>query len=164
MPASHPRITHVQAGEGKAFWVMTSLVTCKVGSQDTGGRYSVFESLDQPNSGPPMHVHHREDESYYILEGEYEIHRVDEPPMRATVGAFVYVPRDTIHTYKNVAAIPGRMVVITTPAGLEGFFAEVGQPATDRSSPPVLSGPPDIAKMAAIARRYDLEITGPPPR
>jgi mannose-6-phosphate isomerase-like protein (cupin superfamily) len=154
----------VPAGEGKAFWVMTSLVTCKVGSQDTQGRYSLFESLDQPNSGPPMHVHHREDESYYILEGDYEIHREGEAPLRATAGAFVHVPRGTIHTYKNVAATPGRMVVMTTPAGLEGFFAEVGQPATDRSSPPVLVGPPDLGKMAAIARKYELEITGPPPR
>jgi hypothetical protein len=56
------------------------------------------------------------------------------------------------------------MVVMTTPAGLEGFFAEVGQSGTDCSSPPVLAGPTDLGKMAAIARKYELEITGPPPR
>jgi len=56
------------------------------------------------------------------------------------------------------------MVAVTTPGGLEGFFEEVGLPATDRSSPPLLAGPPELGKMAATARKYDLEITGPPPR
>ena len=162
MQTNHPGVTLVPTGEGKAFWVTTSLVTCKIVSQDTEGRFSLFESLDQPDSGPPMHVHHREDESYYILQGDYEIHREGEAPLRATVGACVHVPRGTIHTYKNIASTPGRMVVITTPGGLEGFFAEAGQPATGLTSPPTEL--PDFGKMAAIARKYEMEITGPPPR
>ena len=164
MQASRPSLIHVEAGEGQAFWVGTSLVTCKAGSLETDGQYSVFESRDQPQSGPPMHIHHREDESYYILEGDYEIHRQGLPPVKAGVGAFVFVAKGTAHTYKNVAATPGRMVVITAPAGLETFFEEVGERATDTTSVPVLSGPPDLARMAAIARKHDLEIVGPPPR
>ena len=160
MQASHLGIIHVEAGEGKAFWVGTSLVTCKVGSEDTEGRYSLFESCDQPHSGPPMHVHHREDESYYILEGVYEFHTPGSPPLRASPGSFVYIPRDVIHTYKNGASTPGRMVVLAVPAGLEQFFAEIGQLVVDSSTLP--SSLPDLAQMAAIARKHDLEVVGPP--
>lgn len=73
MQASHLGFIHVEAGKGKAFWVGTSLVTCKAISEDTGGLYSLFESQDQPHSGSPMHVHHREDESYYILVGWWSL-------------------------------------------------------------------------------------------
>lgn len=160
MHEGHLGIIHVEAGEGRAFWVGTSLVICKAGSLETEGRYAMFESCDQPHSGPPMHVHHREDESYYILEGDYEFHTPGAPPVRSRPGAFVHIPRDVVHTYKNVAATPGRMVVLTVPAGLERFFAEIGQPVVDPSTPP--SSLPDLAQMAAIARKYDLEVVGPP--
>ncbi|HMA36891.1 MAG TPA: hypothetical protein VKY74_20720 [Chloroflexia bacterium] len=58
----------------------------------------------------------------------------------------------------------GYTIVVTSPAGLEDFFAEVGIAATDPATPPVVSGLPDMERMAAIARKYELEITGPPVR
>jgi mannose-6-phosphate isomerase-like protein (cupin superfamily) len=164
MVESVSEVVHVQPGAGPAVWVGTSLVTCKAVAVDTQGRYSLFESRDQPHSGPPMHIHHHEDESYYILEGEYDFHRVGLPPLHATAGSFVYVPIHMAHTYTNVGDTPGRMVVVTAPAGLERFFLDVGQPAVDLTTPPILTAPPDLVRMAAIGRKYELEIVGPPPR
>jgi oxalate decarboxylase/phosphoglucose isomerase-like protein (cupin superfamily) len=111
-----------------------------------------------------MHVHHRDDEAYYILEGQYEIYRANEPPTKATPGSFIYFPKGVAHTYKNVGKGPGRMLVVNTRAGLERFVEEVGQSATDTSSPPIHAGTPDFGKMIEIAQKYDVEIIGSAPR
>jgi mannose-6-phosphate isomerase-like protein (cupin superfamily) len=164
LDTSNHIIKQIQSGEGKSFWVGTSLVTCKAERVITDGWYSLFEVIDQPQSGPPGHVHHRDDEAYYILEGKYEIYRANEPPTKATTGSFLYFPQGVAHTYKNVGKAPGRMLVVNTRAGLERFVEEVGQPATGTSSPPALAGPPDFGKMVEIARKYDIEIIGPASR
>jgi quercetin dioxygenase-like cupin family protein len=142
-----------------------SLVTCKASSEETGGQYALFEVWDAPHSGPPLHVHRREDESYYILEGDYEIHLPDAAePLRAGAGAYIAVARGTVHTYVCAGPGRGRMLVLATPGGLERFFAELGEPAVDREHPPAPAGPPDVGRMVAIANKYGIEIVGPPPR
>ncbi len=158
MDTSNHVIKQIQSGEDKSFWVGTSLVKCKAESVITHGRYSLFELIDQPQNGPPRHVHHRDDEAYYILEGKYEVYRANEPLTKATTGSFIYFPKGVVHTYKNVGKGSGRMLVVNTRAGLERFFEEVGQPATDTSSPPILAKAPDFGKMIEIARKYDIEI------
>src|SRR5690349_1921011 len=100
MTLDNKSINLVGPREGRAYWVGSSLVTCKAGSEETDGRYSLFECVDAPMSGPPMHIHHREDESYFILEGTYEIYRDGSEPLRASMGAFAYVPKGVNHTYK----------------------------------------------------------------
>jgi mannose-6-phosphate isomerase-like protein (cupin superfamily) len=157
-------IKQIQPGEDKSFWVGTSLVTCKAESVIIHGYYSLLELIDQPQNGPPMHVHHRDDEAYYILEGQYEIYRANEPPTKAAPGSFIYFPKGVAHTYKNVGKGPGRMLVVNTRAGLERFVEEVGQSATDTSSPPIHAGTPDFGKMIEIAQKYDIEIIGSAPR
>ena len=158
-------IRHVEKGGGPAYWEMgEGLVTCKATSEETEGRYALFEVWDAPFSGPPMHVHRNEDEAYYILEGAYEIHYPDAPPIHAAPGAYVYVARGTVHTYRCAGPDRGRMLVMSTPAGLERFFAELGEPALDREHPPAPSGPPDFDRVMAIARKYGIDVVGPPPR
>jgi hypothetical protein len=77
----------------------------------------------------------------------------------AGAGSFVYVPRGTVHSFTNVGKTPGRLLVLSTPAGgTEGFFFEVGEPATDRSSRPPTSGIPDVAKLKQIARMHGSDI------
>ena len=164
MDISNHVIKQIQQGEDKSFWVGTSLVKCKAESVIIHGRYSLFELIDQPQNGPPRHVHHRDDEAYYILEGQYEIYRANEPPTKAAPGSFIYFPKGVAHTYKNVGKGPGRMLVVNTRAGLERFVEEVGQSATDTSSPPIHAGTPDFGKMIEIAQKYDIEIIGSAPR
>jgi quercetin dioxygenase-like cupin family protein len=138
-------ITHVKPNAGDAYWQMgAALVTFKATSAETEGRYSLFEVEDEPGSGPPMHRHQREDEAYYILEGNYEIHYPGGTTLTLDPGAFVHVPRGTVHTYKCVGDSRGRMLVMASPAGMENFFAELGERAVDLDHPPVPTGPPRL--------------------
>ena len=105
---------------------------------------------------PPPHIHHREDETFYILEGEFSLLRGDQT-FAATAGSLVYIPKGTLHTFKNVGISPGRFLVVITPAGFEKFFEEIGELATDKSSPPPFS-PATVEKLMALAPRYNLEV------
>ena len=85
-----------------------------------------MEFLVPPHHGPPPHVHRREDEVFYVLEGEFEF-TVAGQTIRATAGQTLYGKRDVPHTFKNVGDKAGRMIVVVAPAGLEKFFAEIGR-------------------------------------
>jgi len=95
-----------------------------------------------------------------VLEGKLEF-RLGRHTLRATNGSVIYVPRDVLHTFKNVGTTPSRMLVLVTPAGLERFFEEAGEPATDPSSPPPF-GQVEIEKLLAVAPKYGQEIPPPP--
>ena len=94
-----------------------------------------------------------------MLEGELEF-VVGERTLSASAGSVVYAPRGVLHSFRNVGTGHSRMAVIITPAGLEKFFEEVGEPVTDPSSPP--EGPHDIERLVAVARKYGMEIPPPP--
>ena len=154
--------THHAPREGRAFWIPGGmLVAFKATGEDTGGAYSLFELTAQPQGGPPPHKH-RDDEGFYVLEGEFEFLRGDGT-IGANAGSFVHVPKGTVHTFKNVGPTPGRLLITASPAGPhERFFEEVGEPATDRTSPPASEGPPDIEGLVAAAARHGIEILLPP--
>jgi quercetin dioxygenase-like cupin family protein len=152
----------VGPGEGQALWVLGELVTYKVTAEQTDGAYSLFEIASWPGGGPPPHVQRHEDECFYVLEGEYEF-LDDGRTTRAGAGTLIYVPKGTLHTYKNVGDGVGRMLVSQTPGGLhERFFEELGEPAADKTVPPETQGPPDVARIVAVAARYGIEIPPPP--
>ena len=155
-------VTHVPPGEGRSLWVLGELVTYKTTSEQTGGAYSLFEVTTQPGGGVLPHIQHREDESFYILEGEYEF-LDDGCTTRAGAGSLIYVSRGTLHAHKNVGDKPARMLVSQTPGGLhERFFEELGEEARDRTKPPPLEGPPGIGRIVTIAVNYGIEIPPPP--
>jgi mannose-6-phosphate isomerase-like protein (cupin superfamily) len=153
------RAEQVAPGEGKAFWVAGDLVTFKVVSEDTDGAYSLFEVVSNPGGGPPPHVHHHEDEIFCVLEGEHEV-SIGERTIRADAGTVVYGPKNVAHAYKNVGATSGKILGFVAPAGLEGFFEEVGGEATDELSPPPF-GQKETERLLAAAPKYGIEI--PPP-
>jgi quercetin dioxygenase-like cupin family protein len=151
-------IIHVKPGEGRALWVSRELVTCKVTSEQTGGAYSLFEIMSQPQGRVPPHIQHREDECFYVLQGEFEF-LVEGRTMRVGAGSLVYVPRGNLHAYENVGNKPARMLVSQTPGGLhERFFEELGKPAEDPSVPPIDESPPGAKKITATAAKYGIEI------
>ena len=155
-------VTHVPSGEGRSLWVLGELVTYKTTSERTGGAYSLFEVTTQPGRGVLPHVQHREDESFYVLKGEYEF-LDDGGTTRAGAGSLIYVPRGNLHAHKNVGNEPARMLISQTPGGLhEHFFEEIGKPAIDRSEPSVSEGPQDMRRIIAIAVKYGIEIPPPP--
>jgi mannose-6-phosphate isomerase-like protein (cupin superfamily) len=149
--------------EGRAVWVLgTQLMTYKVSAEQTGGAYSLFEGLVPPRDGTPPHIHHREDECFYVLEGEFEF-SVGDDTVAAGVGSLIYVSKGTLHAFKNVGEGPGRLLASQTPGGLhERFFEEVGEEATDKTAPPGAAGPPGLEKIAAIAAKYGTEVPVPP--
>ena len=153
---------HIPPGEGRSLWVLGELVTYKTTSDQTGGAYALFEVTTQPRVGPPPHVQHREDESFYVLEGQYEF-LVEGRTIRAGAGSLIYVPRGNLHAHKNVGTTTGRLLVSQTPGGLhEGFFKELGEETRDRTKPPPPEGPPGIGRIVSIAVNYGIEILPPP--
>ena len=159
MEAREQTVTHLPPGEGRKIWMVgTDLITFKATGEDTNGQFFLIETLVLPGGGPPPHIHHRESERFYVLEGEFEFLARDEW-IKVAPGSFVYVPKDSLHTFKNAGDSVGRLLVIVAPAGLDKFFEEAGEPGTDISSPP---GPPDVEKLLAIAERYGTEFPPPP--
>ncbi|MBI2486598.1 MAG: quercetin 2,3-dioxygenase [Deltaproteobacteria bacterium] len=150
-----------QPGGDKSFWVLGDLYAFKVVGEETNGNYSVVEILAQQQNGPPPHIHHREDEGFYVLDGEFSFLYIDRT-FTATAGSFVHIPKGTLHTFNNVGTAPGRVLVIITPAGLEKLFEEIGEPVTDMSSPPPFN-PATIEKLLVLAPKYQLEIINIPP-
>jgi len=129
-------------------------VWVKLGGADTDGSYAITEGITPPNGGPPLHRHSREDESFYILEGEF-VFEVDGKQTKAGPGCSVFVPRGTAHLFQNIGTGVGRMLSVVQPAGLEDFFTEMS----------VASGTmqePDKAVLIPIFQKYGLELLGPP--
>jgi mannose-6-phosphate isomerase-like protein (cupin superfamily) len=144
-------VKYVPPGGARALWVWGGLV-----------RFSALGEDTSPQSGAFPHVHHEEDQAFYVLEGEHEF-VCDGQNFAAETGSFVYVPRGTVHSFTNVSTTPGRILVLSTPAGgTERFFFEVGEPATDESSPPPTSRGPesmdDVARLREIAQRHGSDI------
>ncbi len=152
-------VAHILLGEGRrSLWVMGELLTYKVPSYWTGGAYSLFEVTTQPNGGPPPHVQHREDESFYVLEGQFEFSSGEET-LRVGAGSLLYVPKGTLHAHKNVGEGVGRMLLTQTPGGLyERFFEEVGKPVDDEEGPLVFEDQPDVSRIVKVAAKYGIEI------
>ena len=155
------RAVHVAEGEGKMLWVADELMTFKVSSEDTGGMYALTDSVVPPQGEAPLHVHYREDEAFWVLEGELEI-LVGEETFRASSGSFVHLPKGVRHAYKNVGSAPARFLTLIVPAGLEKYFEEVGKPGTDLVSPPPFEEE-DIERLLALAPKYGAEILSPEP-
>lgn len=105
--------------------VLGSKVVIHIHGRETGGSLSVVEVQDEPGSGPPPHIHSFEDETFHVLEGEYELMLGGET-FQLAKGATVFAPRQVPHTFRCVGQTSGRLLVTMTPAGFEGFFEDVG--------------------------------------
>jgi len=139
----------VRQGEGRVFRVLGGdIITCKAVGADTSGSFSLFETMTPPKCGPPPHLHHREDESFYVLEGEFAF-RFGDATLRATCGDFLTAPRGLLHTFQNVGDTPGRLLIIARPSGIENFFEEFSQIPLDR--------PPDLKEVSRIGAKYGID-------
>ena len=162
--AARSSAEHLPPGEGRALWFFTDLYVAKRVSEDTGGACTLFEVTSPSQSPPAPHIHHREDETYYILEGEFEFLDEDRT-FTAGAGSVVYLPKDRLHSHRNPGDVPAKAVVLYTPAGnIEKFVEEVGKPATDPSSVPPPPEEADIERLVTIAvEKYGFEVPPPPP-
>jgi mannose-6-phosphate isomerase-like protein (cupin superfamily) len=103
-----------QRDQGESFWILGDLYTFKLSSEESIGSLAVIEHTALSGNGPPPHIHHREDESFYILDGTFSM-LVGDQTFDATAGAFVHIPKGTLHTLRKIGAKPGKVLVILTP-------------------------------------------------
>ena len=158
MKADDRGVAYVRPGEGKLSRVFEEVVTRKVASERTGGAYSLFEVVARPRGGVPPQIHHREDECFYVLEGEFEF-LVEGRAKRARAGSLLYVPKGTLHAHKNVGEGVGRMLVSQTPGGsYERFFEEIGEDTTSDIVPSFEDGSPEATRIAKFAADYGIEL------
>jgi mannose-6-phosphate isomerase-like protein (cupin superfamily) len=162
MPESAvPKPYLLRAGEGESVWSLGGRFTAKTTADVMQGRFSLVESLTFRSTEPPLHIHHREDEAWYILDGKMTFYVGDEV-LEATAGCFAFAPRGIPHTF-TVDAEPTRVLLLASPAGFENFTLELGQPAGGDAPPPGLAMPaPEV--LGPVAERYGIEVVGPPIR
>lgn len=125
-----------------------------LGGSQTGGTLEVFEDIVQPDIGPPRHIHHHQDETFFFLEGDFEV-ELDGARHRMAPGDVAFIPRGTVHAFKNVGTTPGRLRYVFSPAlKMEAMFRAF-HAALD-------SGALDADAMRDIAEQHGQSMVGPP--
>jgi quercetin dioxygenase-like cupin family protein len=127
-------------------------VVFKANAKTTNGTFTALENVVMPRLGPPQHIHVREDEMYYILDGRLRF-KMDGEFSDAPAGSFVFIPRGTPHAFQNVGDGPARILVMFTPSGMERFFEGVGA---------LSGGMPDPETFGAIYHDAWMQVVGPP--
>jgi len=150
----------LEEGEGDArWWLGVSLATIKATGKETDGRYTLVEVLEPEGEEAPLHVHHNEDEAFWVLEGELTF-EVGEETIKASPGSFLFGPKDIPHRY-TVNSGPARLLFILSPAGFEEFIYASSEPVQERTLPPAPEGPPSGAEMeqlGALVLQYGCEL------
>lgn len=137
----------VKAGEGHLLNVLGMPLRFLCDSKDTGDAWSLMEEDIPLGLGPPPHRHDW-DEAYYVIEGELDF-EMDGKPVRAKRGDFVYLPRNTVHSFKGASPSPARVLIFAVPAHSSAFFEDVNRE--------VRTVPGDLAKVPAIGKRHGIE-------
>lgn len=149
----------VASGEGLAnVWWKSGRITVKAAGAETGDAFSQIETDDPRGSGPPLHLHHNEDETFYVLDGEVTF-LVGDARVDVAAGDFLFAPRDVPHAYV-VRSERARMLVTASPGGIEQVFVSLGVPVTG-SEPPADAVMPMDEAMRLFAG-FGAEILGPP--
>ena len=147
-------------GEGRTIAVVGDVYRFLATGDETAGKYAMWEAVVPPGGGPPPHVHSREEEAFYVLEGEITFQIGDDRQV-ATAGMFANMPVGTPHSFNNESGKTAKMLISVAPAGLEQMFFEIGVsvPQGATSAPPTTKE--EIDKLASVAPRYGIEIRLP---
>jgi quercetin dioxygenase-like cupin family protein len=149
------------AGTGPATWAMGMLFERLVGAEETAGLLEASVVTQPPGQASPLHVHTREAEAWFLLEGTMT-YRAGDQLIRMAAGDFIYLPRHVPHAFRTTGTVPVRFVALALPGGLLGIYDEVGSPATERRLPDAGVSAADIGRWLELAPRYGLRVTGPP--
>jgi quercetin dioxygenase-like cupin family protein len=140
----------MDAAGGHTFRMLGTSMRLITGAANTGGRYTMLEQVIPPGWGPPRHIHSREDEIFYILEGSYELHVGDEL-RTVSAGASAILPHGIPHGFRNVAPTHSRLLCVITPGGLEEYFLALAK----------YSQPPSPGQLIELARTFGLTLLPP---
>ena len=131
------------------------LSPCKLTAEDSGGTLSAFELSALPQTGPFLHVHHREDEWYYVLSGEF-LFKAGGESHTLPVGASIWLPRGIPHVWANTSNADAKLILVCQPGGFEKFFEEMGNEMERADSTGAQN------KMKQVMTKYGMELLGPP--
>ena len=152
--ALEPVVVH--RNEGEARWWFEALAVIRATAADTGGLMTIVEVSEPPGHEAPLHVHRREDEAFYILEGSATIHVGDES-FKVGPGDYAFGPRDIPHRY-SIGPDGCRMLFICTPGGFENLVMGMSVPAKSRTLPPPSDEEPDWEHVASVAEANGCEL------
>ena len=144
----------------RSVWYSGWLVTFLATGEETRGQFALTEQVARKGNVPPRHIHHREDETFYVVEGEMTF-SIGDQTIKATAGTMVFAPRDIPHSF-TIDSEQVRILVMVSPAGAEQFFKECSVPAPSMTLPPLTETPySEIQKMMALAPSYGFEFVPP---
>lgn len=146
----------VAPGGGDARWWFGQLATVKATAADTGGAFTLVEIEVGPGYETPLHIHHREDEAFWMLDG-HATFTVGDETIEGPAGAYLFGPRDVPHKW---AAGPdgARLLYLFTPGGFEGLIIAMSEPAATLAPPPPDVAPPE--NWLDIATEFGVEMLG----
>jgi quercetin dioxygenase-like cupin family protein len=159
-----PNVAAVKTSRGsldRSVWYSGYLLTFLATGQETQGQFCLVEEVARKGQSaePPLHIHTREEESFYIIEGQLTFY-VGDKVVPAPAGTLVILPRGVPHRF-TIDSDEARVLNLCTPAGFEGFFRALSEPAPAMALPPVPPGPPDIGRLLETASKYGVEILPP---
>ena len=148
--------SHARQSLDRSVWYNGSLMTFLATSGETQGRFALIEAVTRKGNDPPPHTHRREDEIFYVLEGEVVV-SVGDRTIKGTPGTMIFLPREVRHSF-TIESEQARMLILVTPAGLERWFKEFSVPAQAMTLPsPSEPGYQDVQRMLETAPRYGLD-------
>lgn len=148
-----PGLVVLRPGEGREVTALGNAHRNKAEAGDTGGAWALVEQ-EVTGSNPPLHLHEREDEAFYVLSGRVRV-RVGDEEFEGEPGTFVLAPRGVPHTYARLPGDPLRLLVLVSPAGFEQMFDDVAALSEEEQRDP--------AALARVAATYGVQVLGPPP-
>ena len=160
LEATMRQATINKPGDGRTIAVVGDVYRFLATGEETEGRYAMWEALVLPGGGPPPHTHSREEEGFYVLEGEIVLSVGDER-LAISAGMFANMPVGVEHAFKNESSKPARMLISVAPAGLEKMFFEFGVPLPEGSTTALPPTKDEIEKLLSVAPRFGIEIKLP---
>ncbi len=150
-------------GDGPATWALGGLFEQLASAADTAGALGLSLVTQPPGTATPLHVHTREAEAFYLLDGNLT-YRAGDQTHRLAAGSFIYLPLGVPHAFRVTGTVPARFLALTAPGGLMTLYDEVGRPAPERRlpGPAETSLPGEIHRWIETSPRYGLRIVGPP--
>ena len=145
----------------RAYWLLADLATVHVTGEDTEGRFSLVEFLMPPGDMTPLHVHRRDSQTTYVLDGEVTFYLGGESRVCGP-GECIHQPAGVPQTEQVTSPGPARVLDINSPAGFDRFGAAAGRPAEGLTLPPPPAAPADFERLAALADEHGIHLLGPP--
>lgn len=151
----------VAEADGPAYWFLNCLCVVKATTESTGGAFSMVYQVAPPGHATPYHLHHIEDEAFYVLDGEFTFY-TEGKKIVVTPGGYIFLPRGIPHGIRCTASRPSSMLILAMPGtGFVGMMTEMAEPAPERVLPTPTQ--PDFEKLAALCAKNKIDILGPLP-